>query len=112
MSRQEEPLEAWTVALVEQVIVEWAVALAEQSAWEWAAESAVGIARSAQAAGSGLGQAVCAKRNTDHRVAASAGQLYGVERKHRQDDEHAQHAQPENTRETKARAQLLGRHAV
>ena len=43
-----------------------------------------------------LGQAVHAKRQPDQGVVVAARQMFGIQREHWQDQEHAQHAQTEN----------------
>jgi hypothetical protein len=43
-------------------------------------------------------------------VIGTAAQLLCIEREHRQDDEHAEHAQAENAGQRKAGAQLGGAH--
>ena len=58
-----------------------------------------------------LREAVGAERDADERVVAPARKRFGVEREHRQDDEHAEHPQPEDAGEADGGAALGGGHA-
>ena len=57
----------------------------------------------------GLGEAVGADRQADHREVAAPGHAVGVHRKDRQDQEQAEHAQREDRRQRNAGAAFFGR---
>ena len=58
-----------------------------------------------------LREAVGPERDADQRVIAAAGERFRIQREHRQDDEHAEHPQPEDAGEADGGATLGGRHA-
>ena len=57
-----------------------------------------------------LGQPVGAKCDTDQQVVVAAGQILGIEREYRQNDEHSKHAQPINTGQAGSGAQFNWGH--
>ena len=59
-----------------------------------------------------LREAVGPERDADERVVAAAGERFRIQREHRQDDEHAEHPQPEDAGEADGGAALGGRHAA
>jgi hypothetical protein len=58
----------------------------------------------------GLREPICTEREPDQRVVAPSWKRFGVQREHRQDDEHAEHAQAEDAREAGGGAPLGGSH--
>ena len=57
-----------------------------------------------------LGQPVGTERNADQGVVAAARKVLGVQREHRKNDEHPEHAQAKNAGQSEACAQLGGGH--
>ncbi|MNC85779.1 hypothetical protein D3C83_13920 [compost metagenome] len=60
----------------------------------------------------GLRQSIGADRDADQRQIVSTGQTFGVDRKHREDREHPQHAQSENGGQADACPQFRGAHLL
>jgi hypothetical protein len=58
-----------------------------------------------------LGQAVHAERQADQGMVVAARQMFGIQREHRQDQEHAQHAQAENGCQPRCSASFIAGHA-